>query len=276
MALGDGFSMIIQKNDLSVIMPCYQNARLAVTSTAELCAFLSVHFRTWEVIIVDDGGQDFDSLGWVPPAGVRLIRLPINKGKGAAVRTGMLAANGDVRLFTDVDLPYDLELIPAMVHYIRKAGFHIVIGDRQLPDSKYHQQIQWQRRLSSKIFSFIAGAFITGGFFDTQCGLKCFRGDIAMQLFSNARVNRFAFDVELVYIALINQLDIKRIPVCLRENSSTSVRLIYDSFRMLIDISLLKLNREKGIYKCPELQRLVTEDFARVQQLALPRDENGS
>lgn len=263
--------MAIKKIDLSVIMPSYRDARLAVKSTVELCTFLSAHVETWEVIIVDDGGNDFDSLGRSLPEGVQLLRHPINKGKGAAVRTGMLAAKGNVRLFTDIDLPYDLSLIPAMVEYISKAGFHMVIGDRQLPDSKYHQQICWNRRLSSKIFSYIAGSFITGGFFDTQCGLKCFRGDVAMQMFRHARVDRFAFDVELVYIALINQLDIKRIPVCLRKNDSSSVRLVHDSLRMLIDVALLKINREKGVYKCSELARFVSEDFVRMQQNALSK-----
>lgn len=257
------------KIDLSVIMPSFRNARLAVKSAAELCAFLSAHIKTWEVIIVDDGGHDFDSLAWSPPEGVQLISHPINRGKGAAVRTGMLAAKGDIRLFTDIDIPYDLGLIPVMVYYISKAGFHMVIGDRQLPDSQYHQQILWQRRLSSKIFSFIAGAFITGGFFDTQCGLKCFRGDVAIQLFNNSKVNRFAFDVELLYIALINQLDIKRVPVCLLKNESSSVRLVRDSLRMLIDMALLKINREKGIYKCPILANIVAEDFLKIKKYRL-------
>ncbi|MGE5865400.1 MAG: hypothetical protein ACM32J_09895, partial [Rhizobacter sp.] len=88
----------------------------------------------------------------------------------------MRAARGAVRVFTDVDLPYDLELIDVMAWFVRERGYHVVIGDRTLPGSQYRTAIGWQRHLASAVFSTFVGRLVTGGFFDTQCGLKALRG----------------------------------------------------------------------------------------------------
>src|SRR5687767_9668281 len=95
--------------ELSIVLPCYRAASLAARSVAALEAFLSAGTLSWEIIVVDDGGGDFDA-DWPVDGRIRLVRLPANRGKGAAVRAGMRAAKGGVRIFTDVDLPYDLDL----------------------------------------------------------------------------------------------------------------------------------------------------------------------
>ena len=88
----------------------------------------------------------------------------------------------------------------------------MVIGDRTFPQSRYETELSFGRRMASAVFSRITNVIVTGGFFDTQCGLKGFRGDVADALFGLQTVNRFAFDVELIYLALKNGLEIKRIP----------------------------------------------------------------
>src|SRR5690349_345359 len=108
--------------ELSVVLPCYKSAALAHQSVERLRRFLPATGLSWEVLVVDDGGGDFESDTWRDDPDVRLIRLDRNKGKGAAVGTGMLAARGEVRVYTDVDLPYDLELIPVMAEFIRRRG----------------------------------------------------------------------------------------------------------------------------------------------------------
>jgi dolichyl-phosphate beta-glucosyltransferase len=253
------------KVELSVVLPCYRAAPLAFHSVERLKAFLPCIASTWEVIIVDDGGKDFTSDAFAGEPCVRLIRFPSNRGKGAAVCHGMRAAHGAVRVFTDIDLPYDLDLMRPIIKYIRDGGFHVVIGDRTLPSSSYHDDIGWKRRLASSLFSQFVGTLVTGGFFDTQCGLKGVRGDVADTLFSLQRLERFAFDVEVIYLALYHRLDIKRIPVRLRNNETSSVRLLRDSARGVVDVFRIKYHQLRGHYESADLAALVSREFADVR-----------
>jgi dolichyl-phosphate beta-glucosyltransferase len=249
--------------EISVVLPCYRSAGLARRSADRLARFLDETFGAYEVVVVDDGGSDFDE-SWPEEGPVRLIRLPANRGKGAAVRAGMLASRGRVRLFTDVDLPFDLAPIVAAARFITERGFHVAIGDRTLPESSYALDVGWRRRLASGVFSKLVGVFLTGGFFDTQCGFKAFRGDVAQALFELSRIDRFAFDVELLYVALLFRTDIKRISVQLRNNETSAVRLLRDSLRMLLDVGRIRLFAWRGAYRCPALAKIVADDFARV------------
>jgi dolichyl-phosphate beta-glucosyltransferase len=242
--------------DISVILPCFRAAPLARESVARLATYLEAEQLTWEVIVVDDGGRDFRDDEWADDPNVHLIRLPMNRGKGAAVRAGMLVARGAVRVFTDVDLPYDLELLPDIVRYICSGGFHLVIGDRQLPGSSYRLDIAWTRRVASALFTTFVGTLVTRGLYDTQCGIKGVRGDVAAMLFPMLRVDRFAFDVELMVIALRNGLRVKRIPVQLRHNQTSSVRLLRDSIRGVMDLVRIKVAGARGDHDSPQLQAL--------------------
>jgi dolichyl-phosphate beta-glucosyltransferase len=257
--------------EISVVLPCYRGAELARRSAERLERFLAATFESYEIVVVDDGGGDFDA-GWREEGPVRLIRLSANRGKGAAVRAGMLASRGRVRVFTDVDLPYDLDLIAASAHFIRDRGYHLAVGDRTLPGSSYALEVGWRRRLASAVFSKLVGTFLTGGFFDTQCGFKAFRDDVAQALFGLARVDRFAFDVELLYLALLYRTDIKRIPVQLRNNETSAVRLLRDSTRMLVDVGRVRLGAWRGAYRCPALAAIVADDFAAIRAGAAGAD----
>src|SRR5262249_37202133 len=199
---------------------------------------------------------------WEGDPSVRLVRLPVNRGKGAAVRAGMGAARGAVRVFTDVDLPYALDLLLVIEEYVGRRGFHMVVGDRTLPDSRYGSEINWQRRLASRAFSWFVGKLVTGGFFDTQCGLKGFRADVADQLFKSSRLDGFAFDVEIIYLGLKSRLDIKRIPVHVRNGEGSSVRLVRDSAGMVFDVLKIKPNQMAGRYRSVESDLLFSRDFA--------------
>jgi dolichyl-phosphate beta-glucosyltransferase len=251
--------------DISVVLPCYRSAELARRSADRLARFLGETFASYEVVVVDDGGGDFDA-SWPEEGPVRLIRLPVNRGKGAAVRAGMLASHGRVRIFTDIDLPFDLEPIVASVRFINERGFHLAVGDRTLPESSYALDVGWRRRIASGLFSKLVGIFVTGGFFDTQCGFKAFRGDVAQALFGMSRIDRFAFDVELLYLALVYRTDIKRISVKLRNNDTSTMRLLQDSVRMLIDVARIRTFAFRGAYRCPALAKIVADDFAAVAQ----------
>jgi dolichyl-phosphate beta-glucosyltransferase len=252
----------VPQPDLSIILPSYRGAEEAARSVGALEELLPATDLTWELLVVDDGGGDFPPGDWRPGgARPRLIRLPGNRGKGAAVRAGMLAASGQVRVYTDIDLPFGASTLPLIVALVRERGFHMVVGDRTLSESSYHLEVGWRRRLASSLFSVFVGRVVTGGFFDTQCGLKGFRGDVADRLFRLARIDRFAFDVELIYLALHHRLDVKRIPVRLERNVTSSVRIGRDSLRMLLDVARIKLLQLRGRYDDPVLAELPLRDL---------------
>ncbi|HJU69144.1 MAG TPA: glycosyltransferase [Gemmatimonadaceae bacterium] len=263
--------------DVSVILPCYRAGELVRGSVALLEECLRPGPWSYEIIVVDDGGGDVTAADLAESPFARTVRLPVNQGKGAAVRAGLMAARGTARVFTDIDVPYDPDLILVMASHLRQ-GYHLVVGDRTLPGSQYAHDIGWRRRLASNAFSFLVGHLVTGGFYDTQCGLKALRGDVAQLLAPLLRINRFAFDVELLYVALKHRLDIKRVPVRLRRNETSSVRLIRDSSRMLVDVGRLKINQVRGSYDCQPLAMLLSAEHERhraaVRQLLQERPEN--
>ncbi|ODT01912.1 MAG: hypothetical protein ABS52_15970 [Gemmatimonadetes bacterium SCN 70-22] len=241
---------------------------MARRSAEQLSAYFAEFPHSWELIVVDDGGGDFPVAPFDDLPGVRLLTLPHNHGKGAAVRAGMLAATGDVRIFTDVDLPYDLDLIPTISAIIRERGFHVVIGDRSLPESRYIAELTPARKAASAIFTTFVGTMVTGGFFDTQCGLKGVRGDVADELFRLQRLDRFAFDVELIYLALKHKLDVHRIPVQLRNNETSSVRLWRDAARGFVDVFRIKANQLRGVYASDRLEAIRQREFEEVRARA--------
>jgi len=248
--------------DLSVILPSYRGADLAARSVRELAAYLPDLSASWEVILVDDGGGDMAGIAGSDPR-FRVLSFPENRGKGAAVRAGMLAAIGRARIFTDVDLPFELESIGHALYLLRDRAFHMVLGDRTLPQSSYRLHLGWKRRLASRVFSKFVVTLVTGGFFDTQCGFKGFRGDVADALFPLTRVDRFAFDVELIYLALKHSLECKRIPVRLRHNAGSSMRIVRDSARMFIDVLQIKRRQMAGQYASVDLDALVESQLQR-------------
>ncbi len=250
-----------------MVLPCYRGARLARQSVATLRDFLPHHFSTWEVIVVDDGGGDFGGdLGSLDAESVRLVTFSRNRGKGAAVRAGMRQARGHVRLYTDVDMPFGTDIIPLSAAFITQRGFHAVVGDRTLPQSRYELNVGWPRRLASGVFSRFVASLLMGGFVDTQCGFKAFRGDVAESLFAIARIDRFAFDVELLYLTLCHRLDVKKIPVQLHNNETSAVHLVRDSLRMVADVVRLRMRVARGAYSSSELGAVVARDYDEFRQ----------
>lgn len=235
---------------LSLILPAYNAASLLEKHLPALLTHLASLPLQCEVLVVDDGSNDAGATRLIAEKfKVEYIALPANAGKGAAVRAGMLAATGDVRLFTDADIPYALSSLAQFYEQIAHHGFDIAIGDRTLPESDYFKDIPLHRQLGSRVFSLIAGQFFLGSKFDTQCGIKAFRADVAEDLFTVSRINRFALDVELLYIALLRSYRIKKLPVQLRIWEEAGLNVLKDGFAMLRDILSILYNRARGRYQ---------------------------
>lgn len=234
---------------LSMILPAFKGADTLARHVPVLQQYLRHLGITWEIVVADDGSDDAGATEQVSrKLGCVYVANPVNQGKGAAVRRGMLAARGAFRIFTDCDVPYELTTIGRFLHYLDEKEYHVVAGDRTLSDSSYFTEVPLLRRVGSHVFATLVGRFVAGGWFDTQCGIKGFRGHVAEDLFSVARIDRFAFDVELFYIALKRNYDIKRLPVRLRVQEGSSVRVVRDGMTMLRDLGTIRIHQLIGHY----------------------------
>jgi dolichyl-phosphate beta-glucosyltransferase len=235
---------------LSVVLPAYRSASILERHVPRLLKHLDRLGFSYEVIVVDDGSDDAGQTEAVARSlGCLFEQNKTNCGKGSAVRRGMQRARGRFRIFTDADVPYELTSIDRFLHYLDVKEYHVVAGDRTLEESSYFFKVPLHRQVASHVYSFIVGRFIAGGWFDTQCGLKGFRGHVADDLFSVARVDRFAFDVELFYIALKRNYDIKRLPVRLRVQEGSVVSVMRDGAAMVADLGKIEFHRIAGHYK---------------------------
>ena len=259
---------------VSLVIPVHNGVDFVVESVAEARIFLDQRCPTFEIVIVDDGSTDATAAELSPLLDdrIRLISLPENLGKYGALKAGMAAATGECRIFTDADLPYDLEAVPYIADLVNGRGYDIVVGDRALPESVSLSNSRVARKLSSRIFSFCVRMLVTGGLFDSQCGIKGFHGDVAEALFPLVTDNSFSGDVELLYIALKHNLSIRRIPVRLQRASPSTVRLRFHSLPMLGRILRLRHNWSTGRYESVTLSRIASQAYWQRPRRDTPKD----
>ena len=250
----------------SLVVPAYNSRAYLASNVSRAAESLRDTGIDAEIIVADDGSTDGTPGTVAESDRVRVLRLR-HAGKGAALRAGMTAATGDIRAFTDADLPYGLDPVPLAITYIRERRFHAVIGDRTLPGSSYENPGP-VRRVVSEVASFAFRTLVTGGIYDTQCGFKVFRGDVADEIFRLARTDGFAIDVELIYLMLKYRLDLKRIPVRLERNAPSSVRVMRDSSQAMLDIARMRLRWATGRYRSPKLVQLLQEDVRADLEMA--------
>jgi len=235
---------------LSIIIPCFNSSQALETNLPYLVNYCSTLGVETEIIIIDDGSFNAEEASDIARLNSCVFyRYQKNKGKGNAIRYGISKATGDIIAFTDADIPFEGEAIKKAIDYLTIKEYDLVIGDRGLKESVYFSKVTNERRFGSGIFTFFVGRFVTTGFSDTQCGFKVFRREIALDIFSKSRINGFSFDVELVYIALKRNYDIKKIPVVLRSQDGNSVSVLKHGFGMLLDLFRIKWNHLKGRYK---------------------------
>ena len=249
--------------DVSVIVPVFNAESFISESLRGLHSFLSTTALSFEIIAVDDGSTDGTGrvIKSLSLTNFSLLELSANQGKFGAISAGMVRAKGRCRVFTDCDLPYDLRAIPYMVTLLNERGFHLVIGDRSLPESDSSIEARPLRSMTSWLFSNVVRLAVTGEVYDSQCGLKGFRSDVAAALFPLLRDRGFSGDVELLYISLKYNLAIRRIPVRLVNAAPSSVRVLRHGMIMLGRIFALRGSWKKGCYESPELRSLSRQKY---------------
>ena len=256
--------------ELSVVVPAYNASPFLEERLALLSSFLERSRLDYELIAVDDGSADSTAAILRNAKFPRLVPvfLPKNLGKYAALAAGMARTRGDCCLFTDADVPYELEAIPYAVSLVNGRGFDLVIGDRNLEGSRYGAELTPLRRAATAAFTVFVRLFVTSGLFDTQCGFKAFRGEVARRLFPLLREPGFAGDVEACYVSLKYNLAIRRIPVRLRHQGPSTVRPVRDGLSMLRALFRIRANHRRGAYASEELRRLAAQDYGSPGTLA--------
>ena len=241
-------------SSLSVVIPAYNEAVRLGTSLHTMVGYLREHWPESELIIVDDGSRDntaavaheiLDDSGSLRTS---VISYKSNLGKGRAVRLGLQAARGEVALFSDADLSTPITEAPKLVEPIMRGDFDVTFGSRALDRSLIGVHQPWRREQGGRIFN-LAVRLATGlPFWDTQCGFKAFRMKVCRPIVEAATVDRFGFDVELLYLAYRAGLRLKEIPVRWDHNDQSKVSVLTDSFKMLSEVGLIRQQARRGVY----------------------------
>ena len=234
---------------LSVIVPAY-NEEGRITHTLEAVAgYLRGQGYTWEIIVADDGSED-GTAALVEAAagsnpGIRLLRLG-HAGKGSAVRSGILEAEGEYRFIADADLSMPIEHLERFLPP-HLTGFDVAIGSREAPGARRFQE-PLRRHLMGRIFNGMVRILAVRGLSDTQCGFKCFSAQAAAALFPLQRSQGFGFDVEILFLARKMGMRIVEVPIDWYYHGGSKIRPLRDGFLMSKDILSVRWNDLKGRY----------------------------
>ena len=236
------------KETLSIIIAAYNEEKRIVDSLRKIRDYetspdLDLDF---EIIVVDDGSSDrtasivSELIGEMP--NLRVISYEKNRGKGYALRTGVLASRGGLVLVSDADLSTPIEEFDVLRQQLDNAGCHVAIGSRALALSQLLKKQPWWRRTMGKTFNRVVKLLVMKDFCDTQCGFKLFYGKVARNLFSEARIDRFAYDVEILALAKKRGYKIAEVPIRWRNAPGSKVNPVFDSLQMLKDICRIRLS----------------------------------
>lgn len=244
---------------LTVIMPAYNEEDRIAASVAAVRATLApvLGDEDLEILVVDDGSVD-DTPDVAERAGARVLRQPANRGKGAAVRRGVLESQGRSVVFTDADLAYRPELLLTVMDEIEQ-GWDMVVGSRRHQHTNVLVRAGRLRELGGRMVNRLTHLVLLGHFRDTQCGLKGFQADVGRIVFERTRIDGFAFDVELFLIAEQDHLSLAEIPVSVQNRQGSSVAIVGDTVSLLVDLARIRRWVGDGVYEPSPTQRAALE-----------------
>ena len=240
--------------NLSIVIPAYNEAtRLSGTIQTAL-AYLNEYQPEAELIVVDDGSTD--ETGLVAERSLanagrirgRVISNQPNRGKGHAVRTGLLAARADIALFSDADFSTPITETPKLVSAIERGECDLGFGSRALDRNLIGVHQPWRREQGGRVFNLIV-KMVTGlPFWDTQCGFKAFRMSVCRPIIEAAKIDRFAFDVEFIYVAHLAGLRLCEVPVRWDNYEGSKINFVRDSFNMVGEVLSIRHRARRGEY----------------------------
>ncbi len=251
--------------DLSVIIPAYNEERRLPATLSSVYGYLEKTLketgRTYEILVVDDGSHDgtcevveefarhqVESENEGEQEKIRLVSYAPNQGKGFAVRTGMLKARGDYLLMNDADGSSPIEEVERLLEGM-KPDYKVVIGSRAKEDPTAKVNALFYRKYIGNTFNLIVQSLLLPGVKDTQCGFKLFERNAAQDIFSVARLNGYAFDVELLYIARLRGYKLHEVAINWNNMEGSKVNVLTDSPRMLMEVLGITVGAWFGTYK---------------------------
>src|SRR2546422_6734593 len=243
---------------LSIVVPAYNEAGRLSKSLHTILDYLNKTKLASELIVVDDGSDDdtlkVAKLALEEPGRIdaRLITYQPGRGKCYAVRCGLLACQGRIALFSDADLSTPVTETPKLVDPIEQGESDVTFGSRALDRSLIGVHQPWRREQGGRVFNLIVRVATALPFWDTQCGFKAFRMNVCRPLLEAAQIDRFGFDVELIYLAHLAQLRLREIPVRWDHNAGgpldASANYSRDSLRMINEVRRIRRQVDRGAY----------------------------
>jgi dolichyl-phosphate beta-glucosyltransferase len=242
---------------LSVVVPAFdEEARIGET-VARLRTDLDKVAQDGglEIVVVDDGSSDATAARARAAGADQVLRHDENRGKGGAVRTGMLHAQGRTVAFTDADLAYSPDQLLGLLDEV-EAGWDVVAGSRRHDDTTTLVRARRLREVGGRVINLLTRAVLLGQYRDTQCGLKAFRADVARLVFSHTRIDGFAFDVEVFFLVEEYHLSLTEVPVRVENSERSTVHVVRDAARLVRDLFRIRRWAHGGAYDLPRSQRV--------------------
>jgi len=242
--------MQISPGSISIIIPAFNEEKRIIPSLLKIKEYINKQNIPYEIIVVDDGSTDStyaavtDLIKDIPH--LKVIHYSPNKGKGHALRTGVLASKSEIILLSDADLSTPIEELSKLLLLIYNHNYDIAIGSRALALSEIVKKQPWWRQSMGKFFNKLVKVLVIEDFKDTQCGFKVFRGDIARSLFKEAQIDRFAYDVEVLAIGKKKGCKIVEAPVRWINSPESKVNPVKDSLQMFGDLLRIRITIGKA------------------------------
>jgi len=238
--------------DLSIVVPAYNEALRIPPTLAQLHAFLSQQPLRYEIVVVDDGSRDATcevvTAAMATVANLRLVQQSPNRGKGAAVRAGMLAARGQIRVMCDADGSMRPEMLPRLLAPITSSRAAIAIGSRYAPGAHTEQHQPFYRVMWSRLCNKVIQRSLVPGVRDTQCGFKAFTAEAARDLFKVARIDGWAFDLEILALARRRGFAIEEVGVEWSDDGRSRVNPLKDMWKVVREALTIRKNLRRGVY----------------------------
>jgi dolichyl-phosphate beta-glucosyltransferase len=238
--------------DLSIVVPAYNEEHRLPPTLAKLKAFLDTQPLRYEIVVVDDGSKDntigvtTELMATIP--NLRLVKQPRNRGKGAAVRVGMLEARGQIRVMCDADGSMPAEELPKLLAPIIACKAEIAIGSRYVEGAKTDVKQPFYRVLWSRLCNRVIQKSLVPGVRDTQCGFKAFTAEAARDLFRYGRIDGWAFDLEILALARRRGYEIAEIGVEWKDDGRSRVNPLKDMWKVISEAMTIRRNLRRGVY----------------------------
>ncbi len=243
------------KPDISIVIPAYNESDRMSQPLGVILSHVTSNGLDADVIVVDDGSSDDtasvaqQAFAEVPSVRSQVIRYEQNRGKGFAVKTGLMAAAADAVLFTDADLSTPIDEMSKLLGPIQAGDVDVAFGSRALDRTLIGTHQPWQREQGGKVMNFIIRKMSGLNFADTQCGFKAFNMLKFRPLLDVMTIDRFGFDVEFLFIAQYYGLRLAEIPVRWNDVAGSKVSVARDTRRMISELSQIRRNAKTGKYE---------------------------